>query len=112
MRFTIVIFCCMIDHFLLTDFAPSSDWQFLKCLSSCTQHNWKVLFAVSNKARKSSFYNILRIAVYFVFPLRVLLKYYRESVVILAVQQFYGLDLAFWLRLFHMKKRSDIYIQV
>lgn len=99
-----------VNNLLLVDFRPPYQWRMLSFLEKETSMQWQERVAVSNKPRKSKLYNLKRILIYFLFPLKVMLKGYGGCENVLAWQQFYGLNLAFWLRVFRKRKTARIFV--
>ena len=94
---------------VLTDFKSPQNWAFLSTLRMNSSLDWRVWSMHSNHLHGNLFLNLLRFSLYFLFPLLVLLR--RRSVkTIIAWQQFYGLNFAFWLRLFGLKKKQELII--
>lgn len=92
---------------LLVDFAMGNDWQFLDGLRAATSEEWEVRVHQTNHLHGSPWKNLRRCLEYIFFPWTVLCgrRRYRRVV---AWQQFFGVSLAFWLRLFHLPKRFDL----
>lgn len=91
---------------ILTDFEPARDWWFGKALqeNGCAA---EIRYCENNGVRKSGMNEFLRLLQYVFFPLSQLRNYGKFDVII-GWQQFFALNLAFWLRFFHVKKRSKI----
>jgi len=81
-------------------------WEFVAALNECGGH-WTRLGSYCG--RKSKLETIVCYAKFFTFPLGLILSRKRFDK-ILAWQQFYGLNYAFFQRLFHLKKRSGLYV--
>lgn len=99
----------MKKNVVLVDFNCPGDWEFLKGLNENSPCRWETLSFVSNQLRTNIWRKIYRYVGYFLFPFSVFLhrKKYKS---IIAWQQFYGLIYAFFCRLFHVKKSSNLYI--
>ena len=78
----------------------------LKGLKQITGEKWTILQAVNNKK-----YGLIRYLRFFIYPLKILLnkKKYKNKCVV-TWQQFYGIILAFYLRLFRLKKTFNLVI--
>lgn len=61
----------------------------------------------TNNLHNSILDNALRILYYFLFPLTIIFFRFNYDKII-GWQQFYGLNFAFWCRLFHLKKINDL----
>ena len=94
---------------ILTDFHPSSRWGLIDALKKKTGEEWVVECKRTNNLHRGRLANLLRLLYYFVFPLQVLLRRKKYGRVV-AWQQFFGLNLAFFSRLFHLNKVNDLYI--
>lgn len=93
-----------MENLILCDFLASEEWIFLKELKSITNYEWKTQCCASNYYSKGR-----RILSYFTFPFTIFKKRKKISNVI-AWQQFYGIVLAFYMRLFHVKKECKLTI--
>ena len=99
----------MKENVILTDFEISNDWKFKKGLEEATNEEWIINSCISNQLHSSKIKKIVRYIKYFIFPWKIFChrKQYGK---IIAWQQFYGLILAFFERLFHVKKENNLYI--
>lgn len=99
-------------NLILVDFDSPDDWDFIAGLrshdpNSCT---WDVKKSINNtKFFHTGLGNILRCMIYFLFPLALLPTAGRYGTII-GWQQFYGICLAFWQRLFHVEGRNRVVI--
>ena len=94
---------------ILVDFKAPIDWPFSKELSK-NNTEWEVRCCTSNtKLYHTKLGKILRYCLYFGFPLWVIFTCKKYNYV-LGWQQFYAINLAFWLKLFHLKKVNKIVI--
>lgn len=99
-------------NLILVDFDSPDDWDFIAGLRSCDLggSRWVVKKSINNtKFFHTGFGNILRCMVYFLFPLTLVPTAGRYGTII-GWQQFYGICLAFWQRLFHVGRRNSIVI--
>jgi len=71
-------------------------------LNEITPFSWEVKQRDLTKLHNSFFYNIIRYAMYFIMPLSIVLRRDKYQYV-LAWQQFFGIILAFYSRLFRLK---------
>lgn len=94
---------------LLVDYQPSGDWQFAQGFASVNGEAPDVHFCVTNWLRTNLWLKIKRYLLYFLFPLRQL-KYNGKYDAIIGYQQFYAINLAFFMRLLGIKKKSRIYV--
>lgn len=94
---------------VLTDFNHTSGWGLIDALKKKTGEDWIIECKQTNNLHKGRLTNLLRLLYYFVFPLQVL-SHRKKYGKIVAWQQFFGLNLAFFSRLFHLKKVNDLYI--
>lgn len=93
-------------NIVLVDFDMDEKWSFLKTLESVTHDRWKVKGHATNYPN-GNFSNFLRLFWYFFFPLAILIRR-KQYVKVIGWQQFYGLNFAFWSRLFGLKKVNDL----
>ena len=93
---------------ILVDFDAPKSWGFRQMLEKTTGGNWDVIGLQSNRFH-GGVRNLLRYAQYFWLPLRIYIKKSKYTAV-LAWQQFYGLILAVYLRLFRAKKGPEIFV--
>lgn len=91
---------------ILTDFLPKEEWTFQRELEKETKSKWEILCLQSNNNHGGTVQTAIRYLKYFYLPFRVFLK--REYDCILAWQQFYGIILAFYLRLFCSKYNPQL----
>ena len=93
-----------MKNLLLTDFVVDKDWVFLKHLG---ESDWICIGKQSTRLHDSFLKNLVRYAIYFIFPLQFVFKRSCYGKIV-AYQQFFGLNFAFWCRVFHLKKRNDL----
>lgn len=98
----------MKENLILVDFVPESDWKFKANLEKITQLNFKVIIEDTHNLQ-GKFWGLVRYLSYFIVPIKYLLKSNKLEYIV-AWQQFYGLLLAFWMRLFHIKKKNKLII--
>ena len=98
----------MRENLILVDFVPQDDWSFKSDLEKESNLTFKVVIEdTHNLQGKVSV--LFRYLSYFIVPIYYLLK--RNSIeYIVAWQQFYGLLLAFWMRVFHIKKKNKLIV--
>lgn len=80
----------------------------IESLNLHTGIDWRFTTCVSNK-RNNKWQNLVRYAMYFIFPFKLFANRKRIDNLI-AWQQFYGILFAFYCRLFHVKKRTSLLI--
>ena len=99
------------NNAILADCDIANLTEFHQELARLTNQPWQIRICISNKARTKKAYNLYRYMMYFLFPLRVFLgrKQYEGGTVI-GWQQFYATLLAFYCRLFRVKKRFHIIV--
>lgn len=95
-------------NLLLVDLRVSKNWAFIKELRK--DSIWDLKSCVNN----AGFYHtgigkFFRYLLYFLFPLYIVFIRKRYNIII-GWQQFYALNLSFWLRLFHLKKINKIVV--
>jgi glycosyltransferase involved in cell wall biosynthesis len=95
---------------ILCDFKTPNPWHFKEGLDSATKHNWEKIECVNN-SRKGKLSNIKRYTKYFTFSFRIFF-HRRKFDNIIAWQQFYGLLFAFFCRLFHTRKKNNLFVMV
>lgn len=91
---------------VLVDFNTSENWDFLDILNK-NKEGWTVESCSTNKLMNSKGKVLLRYILFFLFPLLIVIKR-RKYEKIVTWQQFYGLNYAFWCRLFHLPKVNDL----
>lgn len=95
---------------VLVDFQTNKGLrEFCQSLESVLGSEIQVCECVNNHPRTNRIKKTMRYLRYFVFPLKFLLSYRKYDVVI-GWQQFYGLNLAFWLRLLHIEKKGKLIV--
>lgn len=92
---------------VFVDFKLPLHWNFLSILCLQTKDQWETIKCQTNKYHGGNIAAIVRFFWYFIFPLKMVLKRNRWNKII-AWQQFYGLNFAFWCKLFHLKKKNDL----
>lgn len=95
-------------NLILVDFKVPQNWTFIEELRKSS--DWELKSCVNN----TRFYHtklggIVRYLLYFFFPLYIVFLRKKYDV-ILGWQQFYALNLAFWLRLFHVRRLNRIVV--
>ena len=97
-----------MKNVILVDFPLTENWEFHRALEEASKKTWIVESLVSNQ-HGSVWLKLLRYWKYFAMPFRIFINRKQYSTV-LAWQQFYGLILAFYLRLFRVKDAPEITI--
>lgn len=97
-------------NYILVDFCANNEWLFVKSLAIASKLPWVVISKVSNTFHGSVFSNFRRFFCFFFFPLSLVIQGVEKGSVLLAWQQFYGLNLAFWYRLFRIKKKHKLIV--
>lgn len=92
-------------NIILIDFKNDENWDFAKELSNTTNENWTVI-SKENLSKKK---NKMKYLHFFTFPFKIYCNR-KNFDKIIAWQQFYGLILAFYCRLFKTKKCNSLYI--
>ncbi len=93
-----------MKNIILVDFKIDKDWSFPKIFG---EDKWIAYGKVTNHLHGSLIKTLLRYAIYFLFPLQIVIQRKRYDKII-AWQQFYGLNYAFWCRLLHVKKKNEL----
>ena len=101
----------LAENIILTDNSVGEMEEFKNAVNKETKENFVVYALNSNKGRSNKIYNLIRYIKYFIFPLMVFLNRNKVKKII-AWQQFYGLIFAFYCRLFNVKKKCFLYINV
>ena len=96
-----------MENVILVDFDVPKDWIFSKALRMATKKEWKVIQAISNRNHGNVYQKFLRYLKYFTFPFKIFLNRNKYAHVF-AWQQFYGLVLAFYFRIFGVKNAPEI----
>ncbi|MCD8006102.1 MAG: glycosyltransferase [Oscillospiraceae bacterium] len=94
-------------HVVLVDFNAPEDWSFIEALEIVTKKKWEIVSCVNNRLHGGVIKKLRRYVMYFWLPLKILFDK-NLYIQIIAWQQFYGLILAFYLRLFHVKNAPEI----
>ena len=94
-------------NIVLVDFKLPKDWKFVEKLRESTHQPWKGLEKVTNKYHGSKLQVVKRLFWYFIFPLQIVWQRNRFGKIV-AWQQFYGLNIAFFCRLFHLRKQNEL----
>ena len=98
-----------MKNIILADFNVPQDWAFSKELSK-DNTKWEVRCCKSNtKFHHTKIGNLLRYFLYFAFPLLIIPIRKRYNYIV-GWQQFYAINMAFWLRLLHLKRKNKIII--
>lgn len=97
------------ENIILVDYETPYDWEFHKAIENITGNKWNVYKAVSNENHGGILQKLIRYVKYFLVPMKIA-KDYRKYNKILAWQQFYGLILAFYFRIFNIKNTPEIIV--
>lgn len=95
-----------MKNIILVDFTLSGEWEFHRAVEQSSGKKWIVKSVVSNQ-HGSMWLKLLRYIKYFSVPFSIFVNRKRYSS-ILAWQQFYGIILAFYMRLFKVKNAPQI----
>lgn len=92
---------------LLVDWDPPEPWSFRSGLETASGEPWEIKKKITNRNHGNAFRSCIRYLQYAFFSLRMFFcrKGYRQ---VLAWQQFFGLFLAFYCRLFHVRRAPAI----
>lgn len=90
------------ENLYITGYKLFGENPFKKDLDEASGVEWTFVGLKSNHARKGALTEIKRYFLYFYFAIDILL-HAKQTKNIITVQQFYGLNIAFFLRLFHLK---------
>lgn len=97
------------ENVILIDYDAPYDWEFHKAIEETTGKKWTVYKEISNENHSNAIQKFIRYAKYFIVPLKIAKRYKRYNKV-LAWQQFYGLILAFYFRVFNVQNTPDIVV--
>ena len=101
----------MKKNIILADHNVSEEWEFKKAIENETKEKWELEVCLTNRLHGNKFKEMLRYVKYFIFSLKIFLKRNKYNKII-AWQQFYGLLIAFYCRLFKVKNFPDIYVMI
>lgn len=99
----------MKENVILADHNVSDNWEYKVAIENETHEKWKLKVCLTNRLHGNRAKEMLRYLKYFIFSFKIFLSRNRYQKII-AWQQFYGLLIAFYCRLFKVKKYPDIYI--
>ena len=97
----------MRKNAILVDFETPKKWEFLDAIEVATNEKWVVEKCISNRNFGNFLQKVIRYVKYFFEPFKVFL-HRKDYSRILGWQQFYGLILAFYFRLFRVKNAPEI----
>ena len=98
-----------MKNLILVDYDGPDDWEFKEAVEKASKEPWEVFKAVTNGYHGGKLKELIRYIMYFLVPIKVLFR--RSSYKnVLAWQQFFGIILAFYFRLFHVKNAPQITI--
>lgn len=92
---------------IFVDFKLPLNWCFLPILETQTEEKWDAIESQTNQYHGGKIAAMVRFFWYFFFPLQMVMKRTKWNRII-AWQQFYGINFAFWCRLFHLKKKNNL----
>lgn len=98
-----------MKNIILTDSTSEELIDFKDGVEYATKEQWEIISYISNWGRNSIWKKIKRLLVYFYSPLIIFFKR-KEYDRIIGWQQFYTLIFCFYCRLFHVKKKNEIYV--
>lgn len=101
----------MRQNVVLVDYDSNQheETRFINALNRNGSGTWIVKRKVTNNLHGGIVKNFLRFMWYFLFPLSIVLKRHNYNKIV-GWQQFYGLNVAFFSRLLHLKKTNEIYV--
>lgn len=99
----------MLKNVILVDGIVDEQWDYKVAVEKITGEKWEILCNVPNQREGRRIRVILRYIKYFLFSFSIFIKRKKFQKVI-AWQQFYGLIVAFYCRLFKVKHFPDIYV--
>ena len=97
------------ENVILIDYDAPDDWEFHEAIEKTTGTKWTVYKAISNENHGGILQKLIRYAKYFLTPMKIA-KNRNNYDKVLAWQQFYGLILAFYFRLMHVKESPEIIV--
>lgn len=97
------------ENVILIDYDAPDAWEFHKAIEKATGDKWRVCKAVSNENHGGVLQKLVRYAKYFLVPMKIA-KDHKNYNKVLAWQQFYGLILAFYFRMFHVQDVPEIVV--
>lgn len=96
-------------NIILVDFDVTEKWDYLLAIEKVTNTKWHIKKCITNKLHGNRIKTIIRYFYYFVFSLKIFL-YRNQYEKIIAWQQFFGLILAFYCRLFRVSFCPQIFV--
>ena len=97
------------ENVILIDYNAPDDWEFHKAIEKTTGKKWRVYKAISNENHGGILQKLIRYTKYFLVPMKIA-KNHKSYIKVLAWQQFYGLILAFYFRIFHIQNAPEIVV--
>ena len=97
------------ENVILIDYNAPDNWEFHKAIEKTTGIKWCVYRAISNENHGGFLQKLIRYGKYFLVPMKIAKNHKRYNK-ILAWQQFYGLILAFYFRLFRVQNTPEIVV--
>lgn len=95
-----------MKNIVLVDFDTIENWSFIAILEKISGEPWCVGKKITNKLQVKT-QNVKRYFWYFIYPLILVCKR-RNYDKIIAWQQFYGLNFAFFMKLFNLQKTNEL----
>lgn len=98
-----------MKNVILVDFKKDNNWEFAKKINEYAPFEVRGI-QTNKKFHHSKIGTIVRYFIYFLYPLYFVLFKSRKYNRVIAWQQFYGINFAFWSRLLHLKKQNYLAI--
>lgn len=99
----------MKQNIVVIDFEPPKSWSFISTLKYETGQEWVEKKCVSNQYRMGKIENFKRYLRYFSYSFKIFRERRRYGIII-GWQQFYGIIIGFFSRLFHVRKLNPLYV--
>lgn len=98
-----------MKNVILVDFHKDNNWEFAKKINEYEPFEVKGI-QTNKKFHHTKIGTIIRYLIYFLYPLSFVLCRRQKYDKVIAWQQFYGINFAFWSRLLHVKKLNYLAI--
>lgn len=98
-----------MKNVILVDFNKEGDWEFANKINKYAPFEVKGI-QTNKKFHHTKIGTIVRYLIYFLYPLFFVLFKRRHYNKVIAWQQFYGINFAFWCKIFRMRKRNYLAI--
>lgn len=92
-----------MNNVILVDFPEDNSWEFVKAINGYAPFYVEGI-PTSSKFYHTKFGTLIRYLLYFMYPLHFVLFKRKKYNRVLAWQQFYGINFAFWCRALHLRK--------